>query len=243
MSENKTNQFVALPKKEDGELLQKYEILVYVAIRRYMNKDTMKAYPSLDRIQKDTGISKPTIMKILKTIIKKGYITTETKPKLGTIYTFSNEKSFEPFSYEFLDNEKLNKEEKLQILCTQQFMYKDNGVGKISYTDSELAERTGLNRHSIARTNNSLIQKGLASQISLKTKDPETGLMGKETIYYLDELGQAIVFKLKDHEDRINKNEEDISSLKKDNELLRRELQELRLQISAKEQPTVEYKF
>jgi DNA-binding MarR family transcriptional regulator len=140
----------------------------------------------------------------------------------------SNEKSFEPFSYDFLNNENLTKEEKLQILCTQQYMYKDNGVGKISLTDNELAERTGLNRHTIAKTNNSLIQKGLASQVTLKTKDPETGLMGKETIYYLDELGQAIVFKLKDHEDRLNQNEDDIASLKKDNELLRRELDEIK---------------
>ena len=43
--ENKNEQFVVLPKKEDGELLQKYEILVYVAIRYNMNEKTMKAHP------------------------------------------------------------------------------------------------------------------------------------------------------------------------------------------------------
>lgn len=37
------DKFVILPKKENGILLKKYEILVYVCIRRYMNKDTMKA--------------------------------------------------------------------------------------------------------------------------------------------------------------------------------------------------------
>ena len=74
MNENNfnSNQFVILPKKENGELLQKYEILVYVAIRRFMNKTTMKAYPSLDRISKDTGISKATILKTVKDIVKKG---------------------------------------------------------------------------------------------------------------------------------------------------------------------------
>ena len=39
------NQYVILPKKETGELLKKYEILIYVCIRRYMNKDTMEAFP------------------------------------------------------------------------------------------------------------------------------------------------------------------------------------------------------
>ena len=233
MEKESINQFVILPKKEVGDQLQKYEILIYVAIRRYMNKDTMKAYPSLDRIQKDTGVSKATIIKIIKNIINKGYMQQESKKGVGAIYTFNNEKSFEPFSYEFLDNENLTKAEKLQILCTQQYMFKDNGIGKISYSDNELAEKTGLNRNTIAKTNQSLMQKGFATQVSLATRDPKTGLMNKETIYHLDEIGQAIVFKLKEHDDRIVKNEEDIESLKKDNELLRRELNEIKRELQA----------
>ena len=233
MEKESINQFVILPKKEVGDQLQKYEILIYVAIRRYMNKDTMKAYPSLDRIQKDTGVSKATIIKIIKNIINKGYMQQESKKGVGAIYTFNNEKSFEPFSYEFLDNENLTKAEKLQILCTQQYMFKENGVGKISYSDNELAEKTGLNRNTIAKTNQSLMQKGFATQVSLATRDPKTGLMNKETIYHLDEIGQAIVFKLKEHDDRIVKNEEDIESLKKDNELLRRELNEIKRELQA----------
>lgn len=233
MEKESVNQFVILPKKEVGDQLQKYEILIYVAIRRYMNKNTMKAYPSLDRIQKDTGVSKATIIKIIKNIINKGYMQQESKKGVGAIYTFNNEKSFEPFSYEFLDNENLTKAEKLQILCTQQYMFKENGVGKISYSDNELAEKTGLNRNTIAKTNQSLMQKGFATQVSLATRDPKTGLMNKETMYHLDEIGQAIVFKLKEHDDRIVKNEEDIESLKKDNELLRRELNEIKRELQA----------
>ena len=193
----------------------------------------MKAYPSLDRIQKDTGVSKGTIIKIIKNIINKGYMQQESKKGVGAIYTFNNEKSFEPFSYEFLDNENLTKAEKLQILCTQQYMFKENGVGKISYSDNELAEKTGLNRNTIAKTNQSLMQKGFATQVSLATRDPKTGLINKETMYHLDEIGQAIVFKLKEHDDRIVKNEEDIESLKKDNELLRRELNEIKRELQA----------
>ena len=233
MEKESINQFVILPKKEVGDQLQKYEILIYVAIRRYMNKNTMKAYPSLDRIQKDTGVSKATIIKIIKNIINKGYMQQESKKGVGAIYTFNNEKSFEPFSYEFLDNENLTKAEKLQILCTQQYMFKENGIGKISYSDNELAEKTGLNRNTIAKTNQSLMQKGFATQVSLATRDPKTGLINKETMYHLDEIGQAIVFKLKEHDDRIVKNEEDIESLKKDNELLRRELNEIKRELQA----------
>ena len=217
MSENNfnSNQFVILPKKENGELLQKYEILVYVAIRYNMNAKTMTAHPSLQTIADRTGCSIPSIRKIIKNIVAKKYMTVEIKKGIGTIYTFSNEKSFEPFSYEFLDNPKLTKAEKLHILCTQQYMFKENGIGKITYSDAELSEKTGLNRHTISKTNQSLIEKGFAEQIILRSKNPETGLMDKETVFNLNELGQAIVFKLKEHEDRIDKHDEEIEELKR----------------------------
>lgn len=217
MSENNfnSNQFVILPKKENGELLQKYEILVYVAIRYNMNAKTMTAHPSLQTIADRTGCSIPSIRKIIKDIVAKKYMTVEIKKGIGTIYTFSNEKSFEPFSYEFLDNPKLTKAEKLHILCTQQYMFKENGIGKITYSDAELSEKTGLNRHTISKTNQSLIEKGFAEQIILRSKNPETGLMDKETVFNLNELGQAIVFKLKEHEDRIDKHDEEIEELKR----------------------------
>ena len=217
MSENNfnSNQFVILPKKENGELLQKYEILVYVAIRYNMNAKTMTAHPSLQTIADRTGCSIPSIRKIIKNIVAKKYMTVEIKKGIGTIYTFSNEKSFEPFSYEFLDNPKLTKAEKLHILCTQQYMFKENGIGKITYSDAELSEKTGLNRHTISKTNQSLIEKGFAEQIILRSKNPETGLMDKETVFNLNELGQAIVFKLKEHQDRIDKHDEEIEELKR----------------------------
>lgn len=207
------NQYVILPKKENGELLQKYEILIYVCIRRYMNKDTMEAFPSLDRIAKDSGCSKPTVIKTLKEIRRKGYITWKSCGR-ATVYTFNNEKSFEPFSYEFLDKKDLSKSEKLQILCTQQYMYKDNGIGKTSFSDRELCEMTGLNWRTLNKNTQSLIQKNYVNQVSLQIRDKESGCFKKETIYNLNDLGQAIVFAFQNHENRIQRNEDSIEELR-----------------------------
>ena len=96
-----------------------------------MNGKTLEAFPSLDTIKKDSGCSLPTIRKTIKNIVKKEYISLSNRGR-QIVYKFNNSKSFEPFSYEFLDNKNLTKAEKLQILCTQQFMYKNNGIGKIS---------------------------------------------------------------------------------------------------------------
>lgn len=212
--QTKKQQFVALPKKEDGDHLQKYEILVYVSIRRYMNAQTMKAYPAYDRICKDSGLSKSTVIKTIKAIEAKGYMKHEFVPGHGITYIFNNEKSFEPFSYDFLDNEKLTKAEKLQILCTQQFMFKKDGIGKVSYSDRELAEKTGLDYRTIAKNNNTLIEKGYVMQIESK-RDPLTGLMNRDTIYRLNEIGQAIVFTLQNHETRLNEHETELELCKK----------------------------
>ena len=101
----------------------------------------------------------------------------------------------------------------------------EQGFGAISMSDRQLALCTGLDRNSIARNNKSLIEKGFASQISLKVKDPETGLMNKQMIYRLSEIGQAIVFTLQNHEDRINDNTGRIGQLEKAVYILARELQ------------------
>lgn len=212
MDENKNSQYVILPKKEN--LLQKYEILIYVCIRRYMRAATMEAWPALDAIVKDSGCSKPTVIKTIDSIEEKGYFKripksqakTTPKPKgRGCVYVFNNAKHFEPFSYDFLDNPKLSKSEKLQILCTQQYMIKDESshLGKVSYSDRELSELSGLDHRTIKKNNESLIDKGFANQVTLQTKDPVTGLINKETIYYLDKIGQAIVFALRNHEERL----------------------------------------
>jgi peptidoglycan hydrolase CwlO-like protein len=63
--------------------------------------------------------------------------------------------------------------------------------------------------------------------IKTKAIDPVTGLKINEKIFHLNELEQAIVFALQNHEDRITENETKIQSLNKDIELLMRKINEL----------------
>lgn len=252
MDENKNSQYVILPKKDT--LLQKYEILIYVCIRRHMHQNTMEAYPSIECIMRESGCSKPTVTNAIKSIEEKGYFKripksqSKSKPGgRGCVYVFNNAKHFEPFSYDFLDNNTLTKSEKLQILCTQQYMILDETTeqGKISYSDRQLSELSGLDYRTIRRNNESLIDKGYANQVTLQTKDPVTGLINKETIYHLDKFDQAIVFALRIHEQRLSQTENHVENLEervkkleevnkskdKDNELLIRENARLRKEI------------
>lgn len=92
-------------------------------------------------------------------------------------------------------------------------MYKNEGIGKISFSDRQLCEITGLNWRTLNKNTKSLMEKNYVNQVSLQIRDKETGCFKKETIYNLNSLGQAIVFAFQNHEARIQQNEDSIQEL------------------------------
>lgn len=115
-------------------------------------------------------------------------------------------------------------------------MFKDNeGFGKISYTNSELSEKINMPESTISKCNRSLTSKEYLSIIRCKNTDEETGVQLQEKIFHLDELGQAVIWALANHETRIKNNEQRISNNEKDLKMaldeiarLKDEIQELR---------------
>ncbi len=209
-------QHVQLPNDmtKSGELSQK-DLLVYVTIKRYMNAQTKECYPSLDTIVQISGVSKPTVRKAIETLKKLEYLEVRKEGRKN-VYKFNPYKNFEPFSYEFLDFD-LDTNLKAYVMVAQQTMYKDiEGFGKISYTDSELANIINLDRHTIAKYNKALEEKGLLSIIKTDKKDPVTGLRIDEKFFHLNELGQAIIWTLQKHEDDINELKEKAKETSKD---------------------------
>ena len=167
---------VQLPNNMTTKDLTPKDLLVYVSIKRYMNKDSLECYPSLDKIVEVSGISKPTVRKTIDKLSKLNYITV-TKSGRKNIYKFSPYKNFEPFSYEFLDKKDISADEKALIIAEQQFMFKDvDGLGKISYTDLELSDKINMSYNTIVKYHRSLEQKGYITTVKTKAKDSETGI-------------------------------------------------------------------
>ena len=86
------------------------DLLIYVAIKRYMNKDTKEAFPSLQTICAKSGASVNTVRKCITNLEREKYFTI-TKEGRKNVYKFSEYKNFEPFSYDFLDKEDLTDDE------------------------------------------------------------------------------------------------------------------------------------
>lgn len=219
--ENK--QHVQLPNNMS---LNPQDLLIYLNIKRYMNKDTKEAFPSLETISKHSGASIPTIRKCIKRLEDNNYIKIRKEGRKN-IYQFLKYDEFEPFSYEFLDKEDLTFTEKSYIAASQQYMFKENGFGKVTYTNKEIAEKINMSESTISRCNKSLEKKEYMSIIETNSKDLETGIKIKEKIFYLNELGQAIIFALKNHEDRILENTQKIKEQQEEMDDIKKQLSSL----------------
>ncbi len=215
----KNNQFVIYPHPANSDAqpdLDPKDKLIYIAIRRYMNKNTLEAFPSYATITKDTGAAAKTIKKCVDNLIKEEYLTVRKEGR-KLIYTFNNKKQFEPFSYEFLDKPDLTFTEKSYIVASQQYMFKEDDEGKIEYTNKELSSLIKMPEATISRCNRALEKKGFLQGASEFTKR-----------FQLRELDQLFIWKFKEQDEKIQKNTDDIAELRREIEQLKLENQALK---------------
>lgn len=209
-------QHVQLPNNMG---LEPKDLLIYLCIKRYMNKDTHDAFPSLSTLSEKSGASINTIRKTITRLVDKEFIELRREGRKN-IYHFTKYVNFEPFSYDFMDKPDITFTEKSYLVASQQYMIKDNGIGKISYSNSELSEKINMSESTISKCNRSLVAKQYLEIVPTKN--------GNEKVFPLSEkLAQAIVFTLKNHEERIEENTNDIEDLKKQMAELKKQNQSL----------------
>lgn len=220
--EKKNEQYVIYPHNGSSEPvngLTPQDKLIYLAIRRYMNRDTMESFPSYARLTQDIGAAAKTIKKSVDNLVREEYLQTRRDGK-KIIYKFNNKKQFEPFSWDFLDKPDLTFTEKSYIVAAQQYMFKDNEEGKISYKNNELSKLINMSESTISKCNHSLEKKGYLEGASELVKK-----------FQLRELDQLFIWKFKEQDEKIEKNTEDIREIKKKLELLIAENEKLKEKI------------
>lgn len=220
-------QFVSYPHSGNvGPIngLTPQDKLIYLAIRRYMNKDTMEAFPSYARITEDIGAAAKTIKKSVDNLIKEDYLKIRKEGR-RIIYKFNNKKQFEPFSYDFLDKPDLSFTEKSYIVASQQYMFKEpnSGEGNIAFKNKELSQLINMSESTISRCNHSLEKKGYLEGASNLVKR-----------FQLRELDQLFIWKFKEHEEKIQKNSEDIADIQRRLRQMELENEELKKKLNIK---------
>ena len=119
--------------------------IIYATIRRYMNRDTRDCFPAITTISGKLGCSKTKILSAIKRLIDTGLLEKHTDGRKNHYYFPESEfdKHFEMFTDEFLDLDlPLNVKE--YYMDIQPFLYgKETGIGRCSFSNAELARRTG----------------------------------------------------------------------------------------------------
>jgi DNA-binding transcriptional regulator YhcF (GntR family) len=228
----KLNPFIIVPKEEQC-IITPMTLLVYANLRRFMNGQTKKAYPSLQTLTKLCDCSINTLQKHIRILVDNDYVRIE-KQGQHNVYVFPHTDSFEPFSEDFLDNPDLTAKEKAYIIASQRYMFKnkENETGKISYSDRELAKKINMSRNVINQCNESLVNKNYLIVQQSKERDLLNlgGCVKQDKIFLLSPLGQKIVFTLQDHENRLQEVEKEIALQKESRktiENLERQIKEL----------------
>ena len=199
------------------------DLLIYLAIKRFEDWDTHTAYPSLKEVSKLCGCTEKTVAESIKRLVASDYLKVE-KYKRGKKYTFKKYKNFEAFSLEFLDREDLSFTEKQYLAAQQQFLIKEDHLGKTTYSSYEMSSKINMSPSTIQRCDRSLMAKEYLTIVSTNIRDSETGLHKKEKIFNLEKFGQAVVFVLQNHEMSIQELKEENQSLKKNQDIMLREL-------------------
>lgn len=207
-----SKQHVQIPNKMAEHDLTPRDQLVYSVIKMHDGKNG--CFPSLKTISNESGFSINTVRKCIANLQNTEYITVQ---KVGRqqYYYFSKYKKFEPVSPKLLENKDVTPKTKSLIIAAQQYMYKDiENYGKISFTNNQLSKLINMPQSTINDCYKELRNKGYLTELDNKSKEIDgSGICTKTKIFYLTKLGQAVIWKLKDHEDRIEQNTKDISDI------------------------------
>lgn len=205
-------QHVQVPNKMADKNLTPRDQLIYSVIKSHDGEKG--CFPSLKIIAEESGISINTVRKSIKNLEEAEYIIVQ---KVGRqqYYKFSPYKQFEPVSPDLLNNKEITPKTKAYIIASQQYMYKDvKDYGKISTSNRNLSTLINMPQSTINDCNTELRTKGFLQELQNKSLELDGSNCNTKTkIFHLTKLGQAIIWKLKDHEERINKNTEDINNI------------------------------
>ena len=224
-----SEQFITIPKIDLASTgLEARDIVTYAYLKRHYNHETKEAFPSLSTLAEESGLNKKTIRSSIQALEKAGYITIDRSQKVNH-YKFSDYKKFDIYSFDFLDNKDLPTTIKAAILLLQPEAYinSEAGIGKISYSNTELANRLGIDVKTL-RKYDKLLQETdppIMSTAITRKKDPETGLMVQERILNLEHYFNLIVCKLQQQDQAIEQNKKDIKILQNTVEVLQKKLE------------------
>ena len=227
-------QFVKVPNIDlKAQGLEMKDLVVYAYLKKHYNHITKESFPSFQTLANESGISKPTVMKSVDRLQAAGYISINKVKKVNH-YTFSEVNKFEIYSFDFLEDPNLSTSDKAYIICMQPHMFKHSnlGVGKVTYSELDIADRLGIDLRTLRKYENHLQQGDhpIMTLVPTKKKDPVTGLAIQERIFDFEAYNNILALKFKQIDEEL-----DQKVSRTEYEKLLREVKELKMKLMATE--------
>lgn len=221
-----------LDSMKSKHILEHGDKIIYCCIRKYMNKDTRVCFPSIPRITEDLHCSANKVKSAIKRLIDSNLMQVSKDGRKNSYYFPETEfdKHFEMFTDKFIHLD-IDLNVKEYYMDIQQYLYgKDTGIGKCSFSNTELSRITGWSIPSIKKYNSILIEKGLLEEEVTGNFD-SAGLPIVQKSFDLNGLQQAALW-VKAVTDQITLNTNDIENLKTSNEEMKSEIERLTKKIA-----------
>ena len=193
MSEDKSKQHVQIHVRQCS-MLKPNDLLVLANIKRHMDGITKLCNPTIKTISEKSGFTERSVINSIKKLELSGELIIHRSTNKSNRYEFPENSNFEMYSFDFLDNPALTRDEKAYLIGFQSCAVK-NKSGYMGTTDSneEIAKKINMSKRRIIELNKSLREKGIFAELTCFTTD-ETGLFKKMKTVDMELIGQAVLF-------------------------------------------------
>ena len=218
-NESESKKFAKVPTGFTPTGLKQGDILLFAYINIHKNGKTGLCNPSISTLAKESKFSKNFILGSIQRLEAAGYLNVEKQSNTSNHYTFTDKgKKFERFSENFLFNVKdLNKHTKEFYMRIQEYLYiHEDGTAETTYSISELSNLLNLDQRSVKKYILELENKGYLKQESAVTTT-ESGLANSKYVFSLNALGQQLLYKVAEHENRLTTLEKKVMQLEQKN--------------------------
>jgi biotin operon repressor len=190
-------QHVQIPHPIAKSKVKIKDWLVYANIKRYMNKDTRTAFPSIATISEHCQCSENLVRQAIERLSECGYLQVTARKNQTNLYTFPELlEKFEMFTPEFLDDPNVDTNLKAYIIGLQalSFINSENKTQSVcGYSNYEIADKLNISERKVKTYNAELKGKEILTEVSSTAID-EAGFNKSLKIIDLDKVHLAVLY-------------------------------------------------
>lgn len=189
-------QHIQVPHPISKSKIKIKDWLVYANIKRFMNKDTREAFPSLDIIAQKSGCVIKTVKSAIERLEQCGYIQIKKQDRTNNVYVFPELlEKFEMFTPEFLDDSSIDVNLKAYIIGLQALSYinKEKSQSVCGYSNYEIADKLNISEKKVKTYNTDLKGKEILTEVTSAALD-EAGFNKSLKIINLDKVHLAVLY-------------------------------------------------